>query len=42
MQDFLCEIESFNDVDKYVIAVLKDDTIVGYTLKRHFFVIITV
>ena len=30
-EDLLCEREPFNDVDRYAIAVLKDDTIVRYS-----------
>ena len=32
--DLLCEREPFNVVDKYAVAVLKDDTIVGHILKK--------
>ena len=33
-EDLLCERKPFNDVDRYAIAVLKDDTIVGHIPKN--------
>ena len=32
-EDLLCEREPFNVVDRYAVAVLKDDTIVGHIPK---------
>ena len=33
-EDLLCEREPFNDVDRYAVAVLKDDTTVGHIPKK--------
>ena len=33
-EDLLCEREPFNVVDRYAVAVLKDDTIVGHIPKK--------
>jgi len=30
----LCERESFNRIDRYTVAVLKNDTVVGHILKK--------
>ena len=33
-EDLLCERQPFNVVDRYAVAVLKDDTIVGHIPKK--------
>jgi len=33
-EDLLCKREPFNDVDRYAVAILKDDTTVGHIPKK--------
>ena len=33
-EDILCEREPFNNADRYAVAVLKDDTVVGHIPRK--------